>query len=164
MSKEIKNLNENDSLKHEIAESAESQNNDGNGIDFKGVNGSQCENEFNDNGSISKLDNKDSSADTTLGGFSDSALAEGVVSNGIFGDKITIQNPTETDEEKRILENHTINDFDENSEFEGNAISSEFDEMTNVIDGHKRKPRKKRRKIKLFSSDMEVDLLQNYIY
>ena len=149
MSKEIKNLNENDSLKHEIAGSADSQNNDGNGIDFKGVNGSQCENEFNDNDIISKLDNKDSSADTTLGGFSDSALAEGVVSNGIFGDKITIQNPTETDEEKRILENHTINDFDENSEFEGNAISSEFDEMTNVIDGHKRKPRKKRRKTKV---------------
>ena len=71
MSKEIKNLNENDSLKHEIAESADSQNNDGNGIDFKGVNGSQCENEFNDNDIISKLDNKDSSADTTLGGFSD---------------------------------------------------------------------------------------------
>ncbi len=137
MSKETKNLNENDCLNK--INNEENINPNSNDIEDANVNKIDFDNAENLDLSNNEADNN------TLGEFSDSALAEGVVSLGIFGENEDIKEANSTDE-ATILKTEGISSLCDQTESEESRISEEFDVMTNIIDGQKRKPRKKRRR------------------
>ncbi len=91
-------------------------------------------------------------SDDSIGDFSDKALAEGVVSMGIFGEEKTNPNDIkEIEDEQNVLQNTSIIENSENNQ-NNSDLSAEFEEMqkTTVINGVKHKQRKrKRRKTKV---------------
>lgn len=78
--------------------------------------------------------------------YSDKALAEGVISTGVFGDKIVVDK--KESEEQKQLEADDLNTIYKDDEQSNLPIvtADEFEEMTNVIDGKERKQRKKKKK------------------
>lgn len=89
--------------------------------------------------------NSDLQENVSLGEFTDSAIVQGVVSSGVLGEKVEIPTSSKDFEEKQTLVNediHKANDEKENDAL----IASEFDTMSNVINGHKRKPTVKKKK------------------
>ena len=74
--------------------------------------------------------------------YSDKALAEGVISTGVFGDKIVVDK--KESEEQKQLEADDLNTIYKDDEQSNLPIvtADEFEEMTNVIDGKERKQKR----------------------
>lgn len=84
----------------------------------------------------------------SIGEFSDKALAEGVVSMGIFGEEnASPNNDKAVGDEQNVLQNTSI--IENSDDMQNNDdLSEEFEEMkkTSVINGVKHKQRKKKRR------------------
>ncbi|MDE6968057.1 MAG: hypothetical protein K2P12_05285 [Clostridia bacterium] len=111
---------------------------------------SEANSEFLDKEEFSAKSQTETAESVSLGSFTDTAIVQGVLSNGIFGEDIKVKNESVKD-----LDNIAKEDTESTPYVDmGEAVADEevsaddFDNMNNIIDGHKRKPRKKRKRPK----------------